>query len=187
MAKDPAVSSIEVSCLQRPTVTHVSLPDSDDYSPGAHDTPGVHEVETVARRLSVQENVPWGLDRIDGTVDSKFDDGDLTGKGVRVYIVDTGVQGAHTDFGGRVVDGHTSLERTECASCQAVNGILPSNGNGCSGHGTHVASIVGGLIYGVAKEVTIVPAARASRSDASTTVDMSVARLQISPQTWSGR
>ena len=159
MAKDPAVSSIEVSCLQRPTVTHVSLPDSDDYSPGAHDTPGVHEVETVARRLSVQENVPWGLDRIDGTVDSKFDDGDLTGKGVRMYIVDTGVQGAHTDFGGRVVDGHTSRERTECDSCQAVNGILPSNGNGCSGHGTHVASIVGGLIYGVAKEVTIVPAA----------------------------
>ena len=108
MAKDPAVSSIEVSCLQRPTVTHVSLPDSDDYSPGAHDTPGVHEVETVARRLSVQENVPWGLDRIDGTVDSKFDDGDLTGKGVRVYIVDTGVQGAHTDFGGRVVGPSTN-------------------------------------------------------------------------------
>ena len=158
MAKDPAVSSIEVSCLQRPAVTHISPPDSDDYSPGAHDTPSLHEVATVARRLSVQEGVPWGIDRIDGTVDSKFDDGDLTGKGVRVYIVDTGVQGAHMDFGGRVVDGHTALERTECDSCQAVNGILPSNGSGCNGHGTHVASIVGGLIYGVAKEVTIVPA-----------------------------
>lgn len=158
MAKDPAVSSIEVSCLQRPTVTHISLPDSDDFSPDAHDTPGLHEVEAVPRRLNVREGVPWGIDRIDGTVDSKFDDGDLTGKGVRVYIVDTGVQGTHLDFGGRVVDGHTALVRTECDSCQAVNGILPSNGSGCSGHGTHVASIVGGLIYGVAKEVTIVPA-----------------------------
>ena len=26
---------------------------------------------------------------------------------MRVYIVDTGVQGSHDDFGGRVVNGHT--------------------------------------------------------------------------------
>jgi len=55
--------------------------------------------------------IPWGLDRIDTngrlSTDDKYDDGDLTGKGVRVYIVDTGVQGSHVDFGGRVVNGHT--------------------------------------------------------------------------------
>ena len=45
----------------------------------------------------------------------------------------------------------------ECASCQAVNGILPADGIGCQGHGTHVASTVGGLKYGVAKNVTVVP------------------------------
>jgi hypothetical protein len=45
----------------------------------------------------------------------------------------------------------------ECASCQAVNGILPADGTGCQGHGTHVASTVGGLKHGVAKNVTIVP------------------------------
>ena len=44
-----------------------------------------------------------------------------------------------------------------CASCQAVNGILPADGTGCQGHGTHVASTVGGLKYGVAKNVTVVP------------------------------
>ena len=57
-----------------------------------------------------------------------------------------------------VLHSSQSLERNECASCQAVNGILPADGTGCGGHGTHVASTVGGLNYGVAKEVTLVPA-----------------------------
>ena len=102
MAKDPAVSSIECDCYIR---ADMSLPESDDSSPGTHD-----QVEAVARRLSVHEGAPWGLDRIDTNgrpTDNKYDDGDLTGKGVRVYIVDTGVQGSHVDFGGRVVNGHT--------------------------------------------------------------------------------
>ena len=147
MAKDPAVSSIEVDCLQH---LDMSLPESDDFSPGDHD---MDQVEAVARRLSVQTRAPWGLDRIDtngepavrswrhpqlptaaqrasracdgapivfpaltpsslalptgGGIDRKYDDGDLTGEGVRVYIVDTGVLGSHTQFGDRVVDGHT--------------------------------------------------------------------------------
>ena len=105
MAKDPAVSSIEVDCLQR---ADMSLPESDDSSPGAHDT--TSDQHEVGRKLSVQVGAPWGIDRIDtngGAIDGSFDDGDLTGKGVRVYIVDTGVQGSHDDFGGRVVNGHT--------------------------------------------------------------------------------
>ena len=104
MAKDPAVTSIEVDCLQR---ADMSLPESDDFSPGEHD---IDQVEAVARRLSVHVGVPWGIDRIDTNgrpTDNNYDDGDLTGKGVRVYIVDTGVQGSHDDFGGRVVNGHT--------------------------------------------------------------------------------
>ena len=85
----------------------MSLPESDDFSPG---DPDMDQVEVVARRLSVQVGAPWGIDRIDTNgrpIDNNYDDGDLTGKGVRVYIVDTGVQGSHDDFGGRVVNGHT--------------------------------------------------------------------------------
>eukprot|EP00964_Phaeocystis_antarctica_P136021 scaffold100413_cov69-Phaeocystis_antarctica.AAC.1 len=97
MAEDPAVSSVECDCYIR---ADVSLPESYDSSPGTHDTwyhdthaPGMDQVEAVARRLSVHEGAPWGLDRIDTNgrpTDNKYDDGNLTGKGVRVYIVDTG-------------------------------------------------------------------------------------------------
>ena len=45
MAKDPAVSSIEVDCLQR---ADMSLLESDDSSPGDHDT--LNQVDVVARR-----------------------------------------------------------------------------------------------------------------------------------------
>ena len=116
MAKDPAVSSIECDCLQR---ADISLTESDDSSPGDHDMDQV-----VARRLSVQVGAPWGIDRIDtngGAIDGSFDDGDLTGKGVRVYVVDGGVQGSHVDFGGRVVPGHTvraaSVARVQSSEC----------------------------------------------------------------------
>ena len=57
-----------------------------------------------------------------------------------------------------ILPSSQAREHTECDSCQAVNGILPADGSGCNGHGTHVASTVGGLEHGVAKEVTIVPA-----------------------------
>ena len=141
MAEDPVVSSIEVDCLQR---ADTSLPESDSSSPG--DQHDMDQMEAVARRLSVQVGAPWGIDRIDGS----FDDGDLTGKGVRVYVVDDGVQGSHDDFGGRVVNGHTvraaSVARVQSSECPHTP------------HGTHVASTVGGLKHGVAKDVTIVPA-----------------------------
>ena len=73
--------------------------------------PAVYSIECdcLQRQLTTYPGAPWGLDRIDGVDDDSFDDGDLTGTGVRVYVVDDGVQGSHVDFGGRVVSGHTVL------------------------------------------------------------------------------
>ena len=67
------------------------------------------EYDCLQTPLATYPGAPWGLDRIDGADDDSFDDGDLTGTGVRVYVVDDGVQGSHVDFGGRVVSGHTVL------------------------------------------------------------------------------
>jgi subtilisin family serine protease len=85
-----------------------------------------------------QNNPPWGLDRIDqrnrplnGTYNYNF-----TGSGVRVYVIDTGIRTAHTQFGGRASN---------------VFDAFGGNGQDCHGHGTHVAGTIGGSTYGVAK------------------------------------
>lgn len=81
----------------------------------------VVEPEPVATYLPVQttgvglaapnESVPWGLDRLDqrGPIDAdpskRAYDHATTGAGVKVYVVDSGVQASHTDFGGRVQNG----------------------------------------------------------------------------------
>ena len=53
MAKDPAVSSVEFDCYRQ---VDTSLPKSGDSSPDLYE---------VGRRLSVQVDAPWGIDRID--------------------------------------------------------------------------------------------------------------------------
>ena len=81
---------------------------------------------------------PWGLDRIDqrGLPLSGTYTYTSTGSGVRAYIIDTGLQANHPDFGGRASN---------------VYDAFGGNGSDCNGHGTHVGGTVGGSTYGVAK------------------------------------
>lgn len=101
------------------------------------------EHETIFTTMETQGGATWGLDRIDGTRDGSYTYLS-NGAGVRIYIVDTGVDASHPDFGSRVVDGFDAFgENLDQTDCQ--------------GHGTHVAGIAAGNYFGVAKAATIVP------------------------------
>lgn len=91
---------------------------------------------------ATQTNPPWGLDRIDQRnlpLNASYTY-NWTGSGVRVYVIDTGIRTAHTQFGGRA------------SNVFDVNG---GNGQDCNGHGTHVSGTIGGSTYGVAKSAML--------------------------------
>jgi subtilisin family serine protease len=109
--------------------------------------PRVKYVEQDARvkELATQTSAPWNLVRIDqrGVYDGSNRNYNYssTGQGVHVYILDTGLQANHQDFGGRASHGYDAF-----------------GGKGLdeNGHGTHVAGTVAGTKYGVAKETKLV-------------------------------
>jgi subtilisin family serine protease len=85
---------------------------------------------------------PWGLDRIDqrNLPLSRSYTYMASGSGVTAYVIDTGLQASHPDFGGRAAN---------------VYDAFGGNGNDCNGHGTHVGGTIGGATYGVAKSVNL--------------------------------
>ena len=95
-------------------------------------------------------NLLYGLDRIDQSSGlSGTYSYDTTGAGVTAYLLDTGIRATHQDFGGRVLpgvnvtlDGRAANDTDDCVG---------------DGHGTAVASIVGGTTFGVAKQVSLLP------------------------------
>ena len=106
-----------------------------------------HGVGEWLRSLGVNTvGTPWNLDRIDQRDPTPADgysyDGD--GTGVHVYVLDSGIRATHEQFQGRVGEGWDFVD--DDADPDDVGPI---------GHGTGVASVIGGKDLGVAKNVTL--------------------------------
>jgi aqualysin 1 len=108
--------------------------------------PSVAHIETdsIVSAADVQDRADWGLDRIDQRylpISSSYTY-NSTGLGINVYVIDSGIRVGHKEFQGRA-----------SIAFDAVGDGL--NGSDCNGHGTHVAGIIGGKTYGVAKNVNL--------------------------------
>jgi subtilisin family serine protease len=103
----------------------------------------VLEPDHVVTSAWVQTDATWGLDRVDQMYQplNSYYQYNRTGAGVTAYVLDTGIQTAHAQFGGRAWVGYDAFG---------------GNGQDCHGHGTHVAGTIGGSTWGVAKQVSLV-------------------------------
>jgi subtilisin family serine protease len=95
---------------------------------------------------ATQSGATWGLNRIDQQslpLDTTYSY-ISTGAGVDAYVIDTGILGTHTEFTGRMKPGYSAIGKA-------------TDTTDCNGHGTHVAGTIGGITYGVAKAVSLIP------------------------------
>ena len=109
-------------------------------------------VGTQNSAQSMPLSFPWHLDRINQTVlplDGNIDRGPLTGLGINIYIVDTGVRATHEQFNSRVVAG------IDIPSENGTSPVFPLSSD-CDGHGTHVAGLAAGSTVGVASQARVI-------------------------------
>ncbi|MFJ9343496.1 S8 family peptidase [Streptomyces sp. NPDC101733] len=159
-AKLAASLGLEPAFLYTSAVNGFAVPLTPGQLATVRASPGVKSVEEDARVAAPpQPATPpgsrapaasWGLDRIDQRAwdaGNGVGDGQFTtaghGAGVTAYILDTGIEYAHEEFGGRAVFGFDAVGDGR-------------EGGDCNGHGTHVAGTVGGRTYGVANEAALV-------------------------------
>jgi len=96
--------------------------------------------------MSPANEIPWGLDRLDQhalPLDGRFTPGG-DGRGVHVYVIDSGVRRSHREFEAGRVDWIGDFVSGNPGSTHAED-CDPS-----PGHGTHVASNIAGQTLGVA-------------------------------------
>ncbi|CAI4213592.1 unnamed protein product [Parascedosporium putredinis] len=89
-----------------------------------------------------QDDAAWGLGRLSdksrGNYTYVYDSS--AGEGTCAYVIDTGIYTTHSEFEGRA---------------SAVANFVDDSDDDENGHGTHVAAVIGGARFGVAKKTKL--------------------------------
>jgi subtilisin family serine protease len=126
LADTPEVTSIE------PNQVLTVKPVAGVETAAAGASPVEFYQDAGASVAAVQQRVPsWGLDRIDGAMDSSYHYSS-NGAGVCVYIVDSGVKKGHREFGERRLTG---------AFIRYATDAFGQTDDDRNKHGTHVVSM----------------------------------------------
>ncbi|KAK2024655.1 subtilase [Colletotrichum zoysiae] len=124
--------------------------------------------------ITTQSGAPWGLGaishRTSGSTQYVYDN--AAGTGTYAYVVDSGINTAHTAFGGRASLGYN-------AAGGAHTDTL--------GHGTHVAGTIGSSTYGVAKLTSLISVKVFIGNSASTSVILDGYNWAVNDITSKGR
>ncbi|KAJ3372254.1 hypothetical protein GGF31_002112 [Allomyces arbusculus] len=144
LARVPCIRYIE----QLQTMRITAAPPQVEALPATNAVPGIANasVANLAGAL-------WGLDRLDtpitptppALVDGRYSF-DLTGRGVHIYVIDSGISSAHPEYSGRAELAYT---------VSSISTASRSAGPDCTGHGSNVAAIAAGLNVGVAKAAAV--------------------------------
>lgn len=124
---DTAIKGFAVSGLLVKFLTAVLDDDAVEY---VEEDQVISEDQTFAFSQSSPPN--WGLDRLDSLslpLNSQYQYS-YTGKGVYIFVLDTGINLAHTEFGTRASCGYSAISGENCQDVR--------------GHGSHVSGIAAG-------------------------------------------
>ncbi|KAF4472203.1 alkaline ase [Fusarium albosuccineum] len=134
----------------------------------------VEPSEHSERALTTQTGAPWGLGTIShrssGSTSYIYDTS--AGSGSYAYVVDSGVQVSHNQFGSRGTLGFNAFSGAHTDTL---------------GHGTHVAGTIAGSTYGVAKQANVISVKVFQGNQGSTSTILSGFNWAVNDITSKGR
>jgi len=172
---DPAVSMTDGSVLTNKDGSQISILEA---ARARADIEFIEEDQIMrTTAIQTQTNAPWGLQRISSnaslpagsranTLAFTYNFDDTAGKGVDVYVVDTGINTAHVSFGGRATFGFAAQGLPEVDD---------------EGHGTHCAGTIASKDFGVAKAANVIAVKVLSADGSGATSDI-VSGIQFAMQ-----
>src|SRR5579883_3328464 len=97
---------------------------------------GLHKftASKAASAMAVRSEIPWGIRRVHAPAAWDYTEG----AGVKVAVIDTGIDTGHPDLAGKVDGGYNAITGSE-----APDDYVDDNG-----HGTHVSGIIAALRNG---------------------------------------